>query len=155
MGTCHCELRSTQHYHCVDSQVSSSPQSLSLSPELLWLVATMLPNSLFFDSLAVLALGCHVQLHRCEVNPLTLEFELPSNNMQLMMSELAPVNLRGGLVEIHGISFQIGYVSSGWIGFGVFFWPDNGNNWRLPVAITCLWPLLLLCGLPFCPESPR
>lgn len=72
-----------------------------------------------------------------------------------MMSELAPVNLRGGLVEIHGVSFQIGYVSSGWIGFGVFFWPDNKNNWRLPVAVTCLWPLLLLCGLPFCPESPR
>ncbi|KIW99020.1 uncharacterized protein Z519_00683 [Cladophialophora bantiana CBS 173.52] len=73
----------------------------------------------------------------------------------LMMSELVPVNLRGGLVEIHGIFFQIGYMSSGWIGFGTFFWPNNGNNWRLPVALQCLSPLLLLCGLPFCPESPR
>ncbi|OAP61905.1 hypothetical protein AYL99_04108 [Fonsecaea erecta] len=56
----------------------------------------------------------------------------------LLMSELVPVNLRGGLVEIHGIFFQIGYMSSGWIGFGTFFWHNNGNNWRLPVAVQWL-----------------
>ncbi|KIW69737.1 hypothetical protein PV04_05595 [Phialophora macrospora] len=73
----------------------------------------------------------------------------------LMMSELVAVSLRGSLVEVHGILFQSGYMLSGWIGFGTFFWHNNGHNWRLPVAVQCVAPLLLLCGLPFCPESPR
>jgi hypothetical protein len=72
-----------------------------------------------------------------------------------MMSELVAVNLRGSLVEMNGIFFQIGYMLSGWVGFGTFFWTNNGNNWRLPVAVQCVFPFILLCGLPFCPESPR
>jgi hypothetical protein len=71
------------------------------------------------------------------------------------MSELVPVSLRGTLVEAHGLFFQVAYMLSGWIGYGVFFWKNNGNNWRLLVAIQTLAPLLLLIGLPFCPESPR
>lgn len=70
------------------------------------------------------------------------------------MSEIVPANLRGGLVELHGLFFQSGFTLSAWIGFGCFFW-ENDHNWRLPVALQCLWPLPLLCGLMFCPESPR
>ncbi|KAH0847812.1 hypothetical protein AYO21_04018 [Fonsecaea monophora] len=73
----------------------------------------------------------------------------------LMMSELVPANLRGGLVEFHGVFYVFGYLTATWIGFGCFFWPNNGHNWRLPVALQCLWPSLLLSGLFVCPESPR
>ncbi|EXJ66290.1 uncharacterized protein A1O5_10442 [Cladophialophora psammophila CBS 110553] len=72
----------------------------------------------------------------------------------LMMSELVPANLRGGLVELHGTYFQSGYTFA-WVGFGCFFWANSSGAWRVPVAIQCLWPLLFLSGLYFCPESPR
>ena len=46
--------------------------------------------------------------------------------------------------------------SQGWVGFGFFFWNDGGSNtWRPPMALTMFWPLCLLAGLPFLPESPR
>jgi len=66
-----------------------------------------------------------------------------------MMSELVPAHLRGGLVELHGTFFQMGYTLSAWIGFGCFFWTNHRQVWRLPVAIQCLWPLILCPDYPF------
>lgn len=74
----------------------------------------------------------------------------------IWMSEVVPVDLRGGLVDIHAVMLVLGYTIQGWIGFGFFFWKSGGSNtWRPPLAIQCSWPLFLLCGLPFIPESPR
>ncbi len=41
------------------------------------------------------------------------------------------------------------------MGFGFFFWNGGANTWRPPMALTMVWPLILLVGLPFLPESPR
>jgi len=41
------------------------------------------------------------------------------------------------------------------VGFGFFFWNGGANTWRPPMALTMVWPLILLVGLPFLPESPR
>jgi len=72
------------------------------------------------------------------------------------MNEVVPVNLRGTLVDIHAIFILTGYSIQGWVGFGFYFWKDGGSKtWRPPLALQCLWPLILLGGLYWIPESPR
>jgi hypothetical protein len=61
-----------------------------------------------------------------------------------------------GLVDLHAVFLIIGYTVQGWVGFGFYFWKSGGNNtWRVPLALQCAWPLLLLGGLYWVPESPR
>ena len=72
----------------------------------------------------------------------------------IWMSETVPAHLRGALVNIHAISLVFGYTVQSWIGFGFFHWKDGGNyTWRVPIMFQCVWPLLLLCGLYWVPES--
>ena len=60
------------------------------------------------------------------------------------------------LVQIHGFMLILGYVISGWVGYGFYFWAEGGNSvWRVPLALQGVWPLTLLCGLHWVPESPR
>ncbi|KAK1810554.1 hypothetical protein LTR12_015061 [Friedmanniomyces endolithicus] len=86
----------------------------------------------------------------------------------ILMNEIVPVSLRGALVDIHGVMLVLGYTIQGWsrtladatthglpVGFGFFFWNGGANTWRPPMALTMVWPLILLVGLPFLPESPR
>ncbi|KAH7084273.1 MFS transporter [Paraphoma chrysanthemicola] len=74
----------------------------------------------------------------------------------IWMNEVVPVKMRAGLVDIHAVCLVFGYTVSGWVGFGFFFWDDgNSNAWRPPLALQCAWPLMLLCGLYWIPESPR
>jgi MFS family permease len=70
------------------------------------------------------------------------------------MSEIVPTKMRGGLVDIHAIGFVSGYTLQGWIGVGFYFW-NNKNAWRVPLAFQCVCPLILLCGMYWIPESPR
>lgn len=61
-----------------------------------------------------------------------------------------------GLVDIHAVFLILGYTVQGWVGLGFYFWTQGGNNtWRVPLALQSAWPLLLLCGLYWVPESPR
>ena len=74
----------------------------------------------------------------------------------ILMNEIVPVHLRGALVDIHAVMLVLGYTIQGWVGFGFFFWKSGGSvTWRPPLAIQCFFPLVLLCALPFMPESPR
>ncbi|KAF2117727.1 MFS transporter [Lophiotrema nucula] len=74
----------------------------------------------------------------------------------IWMNEVVPVKMRAGLVDIHAVFLVGGYTVQGWIGFGFFFWTSGGQNtWRPPLALQCAWPLFLLCGLYWIPESPR
>ncbi|KAF2491009.1 MFS transporter [Lophium mytilinum] len=74
----------------------------------------------------------------------------------IWMNEVAPVKMRAGLVDIHAVLLIFGYTAQGWVGFGFYFWKQGGiNTWRPPLALQCAWPLLLLCGLYWIPESPR
>ncbi len=45
--------------------------------------------------------------------------------------------------------------SRSWIGYGFYFVNANGTQWRLPLAIQCIFPLALALGVWFMPESPR
>jgi MFS family permease len=74
----------------------------------------------------------------------------------LYMNEVVPNTLRGGLVDIHAVFLLFGYTVQGWVGFGFYFWTTGGDNtWRPPLALQCAWPMLLLMGLYWIPESPR
>jgi MFS family permease len=74
----------------------------------------------------------------------------------LLMNEIVPVAIRGTLVDLHAVCLVLGYTIQGWVGFGFYFWKDGGSNtWRPPMALTMFFPLCLLIGLPFLPESPR
>jgi len=74
----------------------------------------------------------------------------------ILMNEIVPVHIRGALVDIHGVMLVLGYTIQGWVGFGFYFWKTGGSNtWRPPIAIQCFFPICLLAGLFFIPESPR
>ncbi|OAP56584.1 hypothetical protein AYL99_08696 [Fonsecaea erecta] len=75
----------------------------------------------------------------------------------ILISEIVPANIRGAMVDFHATMCVVGYMASGWVGFGFYFWTTTGgsNTWRPVIAIQCFWPLCLLVGLLFVPESPR
>ncbi|KIX98805.1 uncharacterized protein Z520_05266 [Fonsecaea multimorphosa CBS 102226] len=74
----------------------------------------------------------------------------------ILMNEIVPVHMRGALVDVHAVMLVLGYTIQGWVGFGFYFWQNGSSNtWRPPIAIQCFWPLCLLVGLYFVPESPR
>ncbi len=41
------------------------------------------------------------------------------------------------------------------VGYGTAFATNGTFAWRFPLALSCLFPLVLLIGLPWVPESPR
>ncbi|OKL56107.1 hypothetical protein UA08_08684 [Talaromyces atroroseus] len=73
----------------------------------------------------------------------------------LWQSEIAPPHARGLLVGLHGIFILVGYNIATWLGVGFFYVNAGGAQWRPPLAIQCLPPLILALGVPFIPESPR
>ncbi|BCS26797.1 uncharacterized protein APUU_51508S [Aspergillus puulaauensis] len=73
----------------------------------------------------------------------------------LYVAEVAPPATRGLLVGQHGGFFLFGYTIAAWVGIGAFFSENAQFNWRFPLALQVLWPILLCCFLPKLPESPR
>lgn len=49
----------------------------------------------------------------------------------------------------------VGYSIAGWTGVGTNYSTDAALQWRLPLALQCLFPVLILALSPFIPESPR
>jgi MFS family permease len=72
----------------------------------------------------------------------------------IWMAEVVPPYLRGALVQLHAVILVIGYMCASWLGYGIYHWKDGGSaTWRIPFAIQCFFPLCLLLGLYWCPES--
>ncbi|KAJ9149484.1 Sugar transporter family protein [Pleurostoma richardsiae] len=59
------------------------------------------------------------------------------------------------MVGLHGVFILSGYTCASWVGVGFYFVNAGGAQWRIPLAIQVLPPLLLACGVLFLPESPR
>ncbi|KAL4805228.1 general substrate transporter [Aspergillus unguis] len=72
----------------------------------------------------------------------------------IMQAEISPPTSRGFLVAQHGVILVLGYAIAGWTGYGCSF-ASTSFQWRFPLALGCLWPLLLTASLPWIPESPR
>ncbi|KAJ9602248.1 hypothetical protein H2200_013368 [Cladophialophora chaetospira] len=73
----------------------------------------------------------------------------------LYQSELSPPYARGLLVGSHGAMLAIGYNIASWVGLGCFFASNPAFQWRFPLALQTLFPVLLLAGSFRLPSSPR
>jgi MFS family permease len=69
-------------------------------------------------------------------------------------AELSPPNLRGLYVGMCGIWCALGFAVSTYFGIA-FYDVDPLVQWRVPLALGALWPLIILIGVIFVPESPR
>lgn len=79
-----------------------------------------------------------------------------SNMTPIYISELSPPAVRGRLVGIYELGWQIGGLVGFWINYGV----DNTmepshSQWLIPFAVQLIPAGLLLIGALFIPESPR
>lgn len=50
---------------------------------------------------------------------------------------------------------MLGYSLAAWIGFACYYSTNAVFQWRFPLIIQCLWPLIMMGLTPFLPESPR
>lgn len=76
----------------------------------------------------------------------------------LWISEVVPPNVRGSFVNVNGASILLGGVVAAWIGYGFSqYQPEDlfSKQWRAPLALGILPGFILLCCLPWVPESPR
>lgn len=79
-----------------------------------------------------------------------------SNMVPIYISELAPPAVRGRLVGIYELGWQIGGLVGFWINYGVNnTLPSNHEQWIIPFAVQLIPAGLLLVGALWIKESPR
>ncbi|KAF2665415.1 general substrate transporter [Microthyrium microscopicum] len=75
--------------------------------------------------------------------------------VSLYTSEVSNKYNRGFLSGLTACSLAMGYVCSSFVGFGTFFSKNLLIQWRLPLALACISPVVSLLGIYWIPESPR
>lgn len=79
-----------------------------------------------------------------------------SNMVPIYISELAPPAVRGRLVGIYELGWQIGGLVGFWINYGVnTTLPASHSQWLIPFAVQLIPAGLLLVGAVWLRESPR
>lgn len=79
-----------------------------------------------------------------------------SNMVPIFISELSPPAIRGRLVGIYELGWQIGGLVGFWINYGVnTTLPANHAQWLIPFAVQLIPGGLLLFGAVWIKESPR
>ncbi|GAA5998706.1 hypothetical protein JCM5350_001442, partial [Sporobolomyces pararoseus] len=80
-----------------------------------------------------------------------------SNLTPLYISEIAPPAIRGQLVGMYEIGWQIGGLVGFWINYGVTqHIPSSRKQWLIPFAVQLIPGGIFLAGIPFfIKESPR
>ena len=75
----------------------------------------------------------------------------------MYLSEMSSAFERGWLVGHHAIFLVFGYMLAGWVAFACYYAETTipAFGWRFPLALQCLFPLILLIGSPWLPRSPR
>nr|POE82227.1 high-affinity fructose transporter ght6 [Quercus suber] len=72
----------------------------------------------------------------------------------MYMSETGPRQIRGALVSTYQLFITLGIFLADCINFGTETNP-TALSWRLPIGIGFIWPVLMVTGVLFLPESPR
>lgn len=74
-------------------------------------------------------------------------------------AEISTAETRGKMVAITGIMYAVGYSLAAWLGFACYHIQAGDSavsfSWRFPLAVQALFPLVVLAGSHFVPESPR
>ncbi|KAI9903704.1 hypothetical protein N3K66_000233 [Trichothecium roseum] len=79
-----------------------------------------------------------------------------SNMTPIYIAELSPPAVRGRLVGIYELGWQIGGLVGFWINYGVNTTLEPSHSqWLIPFAVQLIPSGLLLVFAPFIPESPR
>ncbi len=79
-----------------------------------------------------------------------------SNMTPIYIAELAPPAVRGRLVGIYEVGWQIGGLVGFWIDYGVNrTQPPDRTQWIIPFAVQLIPAGLLFLGSMWIPESPR
>ena len=72
------------------------------------------------------------------------------------VGESSEANHRGWLIMLEGSGAIFGVMFVGWLELGFYFVPGNNEvSWRFPIAFQAVFPITVLCVLPFLAESPR
>uniref|UniRef100_A0A8D9BTA7 Glucose transporter type 1 n=2 Tax=Cacopsylla melanoneura TaxID=428564 RepID=A0A8D9BTA7_9HEMI len=98
----------------------------------------------FFRSYEILFIGRFVIGINCGLN---------TSLVPMYISEIAPLNLRGGLGTVNQLAVTLGLLISQILGIEQILGTDDG--WPVLLGLTVLAPFLQLILLPVCPESPR
>lgn len=75
-------------------------------------------------------------------------------SVPVWIAELSPPRLRGLLSDIHAVMMMTGYTLACYMGLG-FYFVKGSNQWRGPIALQMVLPVIILSGLYWMPESPR
>ncbi|KAK6455917.1 putative sugar transporter [Scheffersomyces xylosifermentans] len=82
-----------------------------------------------------------------------------TSTVPVYQSECSPAKKRGQLIMMEGSLIALGIAISYWIDFGFYFVRNDPNHgdaaWRVPIALQCLFPILLISTVFYFPESPR
>lgn len=72
----------------------------------------------------------------------------------MYQAETAPRQVRGALISAYQLFITLGIFIAYCINFGTE--SDVGSRqWKLPIGISFLWPVIMAIGILFFPESPR
>jgi sugar porter (SP) family MFS transporter len=72
----------------------------------------------------------------------------------LLIAEVSPAQDRAVLVTLSGACYQTGAFIAAWTTYATLQIQSNWS-WRLPSLLQAIFTVVLLCALPFIPESPR
>ncbi|RVX73980.1 hypothetical protein B0A52_02870 [Exophiala mesophila] len=70
-------------------------------------------------------------------------------------AELSPPKLRGLLVGLNGVIISIGYALGAYMGLAFYSIQNPAAQWRGPLGLNLIWPLLMNIVCLYVPESPR
>ncbi|KAF2863175.1 MSTA protein [Piedraia hortae CBS 480.64] len=72
----------------------------------------------------------------------------------MYLSEVAPRKIRGAIVSCYQFAITIGLLLANIVTY-VTRNRDDSGAFRIPIAVQCLWAVILIIGLIGMPESPR
>lgn len=70
-------------------------------------------------------------------------------------AELAPPDLRGLMVGMNGVNIALGYGLASYMGLAFYYTPYGDTQWRAPLGIALVWPVMMILVCFIIPESPR